>query len=165
MRYALPLLLFFLHGCGYVPIHEYSSRVLGESIYANVHISLEDPQNGVVIKDAVDSAIITRFKTSLAPRSLAQTYLDITVSSVTFSPLRYNASGYVITYRTTTRLAIQRQRHDKNESYQVMGTYDFEIQPNAIISDQSRFEAIQYSAQKALDHFIAQIAAQGTTIP
>jgi hypothetical protein len=39
--------------------------------------------------------------------------------------------------------------------------YDFEIEPNAIISDQARFEAIRQGAQKGIEAFIAQVAATG----
>ena len=46
-------------------------------------------------------------------------------------------------------------------NYRTKGTYDFDIEPNAIISDQVRFEAIRQGAQKALDAFVAQVAAQG----
>ena len=46
--------------------------------------------------------------------------------------------------------------------YTVSGVYDFNIEPQAIISDQARFEAIRLSSQKAIDVFIAQVAAQGS---
>lgn len=45
--------------------------------------------------------------------------------------------------------------------YMTIGNYDFDIEPNAIISDQVRFEAIRQGAQKGLDAFVAQVAAQG----
>jgi len=42
------------------------------------------------------------------------------------------------------------------------GNYDFAIEPNAVITDQERFDAINFSAQKAINSFIAQIAAEGS---
>jgi len=126
---------------------------------------MEDPQNTVIIKDAVDTAVITKFRTSLTPKSASQTHLKIKITSVTFLPLRYDTNGYVTTYRTTVSMSIDRIRQDKVHAYKTSGMYDFDIEPNAIISDQARFNAISVSAQKAIDAFIAQIAAEGSNSP
>jgi len=57
---------------------------------------------------------------------------------------------------------IDRIRSEKTHTYMTKGMYDFDIQPNAIISDQARFNAISVSAQKAIDAFIAAVAAEGS---
>ena len=48
-----------------------------------------------------------------------------------------------------------------SKRYNAVGNYDFTISPNAIITDQQRFDAIAKSATKALDSFVAQVAAEG----
>jgi hypothetical protein len=58
-------------------------------------------------------------------------------------------------------MSIERLKDEKKELYSTRGVYDFAIEPNAIISDQARFEAIRQGAQKGIDSFIAQVAAQG----
>lgn len=152
-------------GCGYVSAAHYAQSVVGESVSTEVLISMEDPQNTVIIKDAVDTAVITKFRTTLTSKSASQTHLKIKISSVGFSPLRYDTNGYVTTYRTTVSMHIDRTTQEKLHGYNVSGMYDFDIQPNAIISDQARFNAISLSAQKAIDAFIAQIAAEGSNPP
>lgn len=152
-------------GCGYVSAAHYAQSVLGESVSTEVLISAEDPQNTVIIKDAVAAAVITKFRTSLTSKSASQTHLKIKIASVTFSPLRYDTNGYVTTYRTTVTMNIQRIRGGKVHGYITSGMYDFDIEPNAIISDQARFTAISVSARKAIDVFIAQIAAEGSNLP
>lgn len=152
-------------GCGYVSAAHYAQSVVGESVSTEVLISMEDPQNTVIIKDAVDTAVITKFRTTLTSKSASQTHLKIKISSVGFSPLRYDTNGYVTTYRTTVNMHIDRTTQEKLHGYNVSGMYDFDIQPNAIISDQARFNAISLSAQKAIDAFIAQIAAEGSNPP
>jgi hypothetical protein len=163
MKLLLSLILTFLiAGCGYSPASHYAKNVVGESVSSEVVISMEDPQNTVIIKDAVDTAIITKFRTALVSKNGSQTHLKFVISSVGFFPLRYDINGYVITYRTTVLMRVQRISKDSQKAYMVSGMYDFNIEPNAIISDQARFEAIRQSSQKAIDVFIAQVAAEGT---
>lgn len=152
-------------GCGYVSAAHYAQSVVGESVSTEVLISMEDPQNTVIIKDAVDTAVITKFRTTLTSKSASQTHLKIRILSVGFSPLRYDTNGYVTTYRTTVNMHIDRMTSDKVYGYNTWGMYDFDIEPNAIISDQARFNAISLSAQKGIDAFIAQIAAEGSNPP
>ncbi len=152
-------------GCGYVSAAHYAQSVVGESVSTEVLISAEDPQNTVIIKDAVDTAVITKFRTSLTSKNASQTHLKIKISSVSFSPLRYDTNGYVVTYRTTVSMKVDRITLEKSHAYSTSGMYDFDIEPNAIISDQARFNAISLSAQKAIDVFIAQIAAEGSNPP
>ncbi|MDO9208520.1 MAG: LPS assembly lipoprotein LptE [Sulfuricurvum sp.] len=161
--YLLFLPLFLLiTGCGYLPASHYAKNVVGESVSTEVVISMEDPQNTVIIKDAVDTAMIVKFRTALVSKSSSQTHLKFQISSVTFTPLRYDSNGYVITYRTRVAMNIERISVGDKGNYTVSGVYDFNIEPNAIISDQARFEAIRFASQKAIDAFIAQVASQGT---
>ncbi len=155
------LLALLMSGCGYHPASHYAKNVVGESVSTEVVILMEDPQNSVIIKDAVDKAVITKFRTALVPKSRSATHLKIRVGSVAFSPLQYDTNGYIITYRTTVMMNITRMQGEQRAEYATRGIYDFAIEPNAIITDQSRFEAISQGAQKGLDSFIAQLAAEG----
>jgi len=161
---AAVLLLVLMAGCGYQPASHYAKNVVGESVSTEVVISMEDPQNSVIIKDAVDTAVITKFRTALVPKNSSMTHLKIAVASVDFIPLQYDINGYIITYRTTVTMSILRTTEGKSASYATRGNYDFAIEPNAIITDQARFEAIDQGAQKALDAFIAQLAAEGANL-
>lgn len=151
-------------GCGYSPASHYAQKVVGESISSEVVISMEDPQNTVIIKDAVDAAVITKFRTSLTARGISKTHLKFTIASVVLTPLRYDVNGYIITYRTTVAMGIDRISIENRTHYNVSGVYDFNIEPNAIVSDQARFEAIRQGAQKGIDNFVAQVAAQGARL-
>ncbi len=70
-------ILFMMAGCGYSPASHYAKNVVGESVSTEVVISMEDPQNTVIIKDAVDTAIITKFRTSLVSKSSSQDPFEI----------------------------------------------------------------------------------------
>ncbi len=161
MKFLALLLVMIMAGCGYSPASHYAQKVVGESVSTEVVISMQDPQNTVIIKDAVDTAVITKFRTSLVAHGLSKTHLKFAITSVGMTPLRYDINGYVITYRTTVAMSIERISGEIIQKYNVSGVYDFDIEPNAIVSDQARFEAIRQGAQKGIDSFVAQIAAQG----
>ncbi len=150
-----------LSGCGYKPSAQHARALLGERISTEVRVSLQDPQNSVLIKDALNKAVITRFRASLVPRAEAESHLVISIKELKFSPLQYNQNGYIVAYRTIIALDIERIIGEQRERYRASSVYDFTIEPNAIISDQARFEAIRQSAQKALDLFVAQAVSQG----
>ncbi len=148
--------------CGYKPSAKYSREVVGERISTSVTISAQDPENTVIIKDAVDSAIIEVFHASLTSRNYSDTHLSLSISPPSYSPIQYNNDGYVIAYRTTITLAIIRETSGVKKSYSTKGTYDFSIVPNAVITDQERFDAIRFSASKAISAFVAQVSAEGS---
>ena len=166
LKRAASLLLFAallvgMAGCGYKPSAHYAKAVVGERVSTEVIVSMQDPENTVIIKDAVQTAVITRFKSSLTDKSISDTHLRITLRKVGFTPLQYDENGYIVVYRTTVTLAISRETGKSLRNYIVSGIYDFTIEPNAIISDQARFDAIRYGAQKAIDNFVARVAAEG----
>ncbi|MEN4053612.1 MULTISPECIES: LPS assembly lipoprotein LptE [Sulfurimonas] len=170
MKSLLPLFLFsFLllefSGCGYKPSSKYSRVVVGEKISTNVVISAQDPENTVLIKDAVDKAIIEVFRASLVEKRYADTDLSFSISEPRYTPIQYNADGFVIAYRATITMHITRETKDVKKNYNAVGTYDFAIAPNAVITDQERFDAIKYSTQKAIAAFIAQVSAEGSRQP
>lgn len=162
MKYWILSALIFWSGCGYQPASHYAKNIVGESVSSEVVVSMGDPQNTVIIKDAVDTAVITKFRSALVSKSNSKTHLKITIQSVTFTPLRYDTNGYIITYRTNVVMHVDRIVGDKIAAYRTQGLYDFAIEPNAIITDQARFEAIRQGAQKGIDSFIAQVAAEGS---
>jgi hypothetical protein len=158
----LLFLLLELSGCGYRPSSQYSRKIVGDKISTNVVISAQDPENSVLIKDAVDRAIIETFHASLVEKKYADTDLSFSISEPSYTPIQYNTDGFVIAYRATIILHIARETKNSRKKYNAVGTYDFAIAPNAVITDQERFDAIKYSAQKAIASFIAQVAAEGS---
>lgn len=162
---VLLLMLMDLTACGYKPSSQYARAVVGEKVSTSVIISAEDPENTVVIKDAVDSAIIQIFHASLVDKSESDSHLTFSISEPTYAPIQYNSDGYVISYRANLVLSTFRESKGKSKRYQSTGTYDFSVDPNAVLTDQQRFDAIKYSAQKAISSFVAQISAEGSQKP
>lgn len=158
---ALLLMVLLTGGCGYKPSSHFTKEVVGDTLSVQVLISTNDPENTVLIRDAVETAVLTRFKASLVKQGVAETHLNVILKKVNFKPLQYDDNGYVIAYRTKVELQIYRMTTTATKLYTVRGIFDFIVEPNAIISDQARFDAIRSSADKALDSFVAQMAAEG----
>ena len=161
LSFLLITLLF--SGCGYVPSAKFSRVVVGDSISTSVKISIIDPENTVIIKDAVDSAIIEVFHASLVPKEISKTHLTIGLSNPSYSAIQYDSDGFIVAYRTTVSLSILRDTKGSTEKkkYTARGTYDFSVTPNAVITDQERFDAIKFGSVKAIKSFVAQVSAEG----
>ncbi len=158
----LSVLSLLVVGCGYKPSSKYSREVVGEKISTSVIISAQDPENTVIIKDAVDAAIVEIFHASLTTKDYSDTHLTISISPPRYAPIQYNADGYVVGYRATISLVIQRQTGKTTKNYKTSGTYDFSIAPNAVVTDQDRFDAIKFSSIKAIASFVATVSAEGS---
>ena len=157
-------LLLHLSGCGYKPSAKFARGIVGEKISTTVIISSEDPENTVLVKDAVDKAILTVFHASLSDKEHADTNLVLSIGTPAYSPIEYNDNGFIISYRATIGLSIMRETKDIKKKYTARGTYDFSVVPNAVLTDQERFDAIKFSSLKAITSFIAQVSAEGVHI-
>jgi hypothetical protein len=167
MRRSLSVFLFLLvlvSGCGYMPASKQARKVVGDKIFVEVEVVLEDPENAVLIKDAARKAVVIRFHSSLVPQKQARTSLWVSLAGVSFSPLQYDSNGYVVVYRTNVSLQVVRRNNGEKKSYRARGNFDFAIEPNAVITDSQRFDAISQASVKALDSFIAQVGAEWTKL-
>ena len=158
----LLFLIFFMLGCGYKPASKITKEVLGEDIFLRVIVSVEDPQNSVLIKDALTDALITRLGKRIVPEPFAQTKLIVSIGSVSFLPITFNRDGDVASYKATVILNIRTIFKDgKSTSTNTSGTYDFPIGNDSVISDSQRFDAIRSASYEALDEYIAVISVRG----
>ncbi|WP_331774209.1 LPS assembly lipoprotein LptE [Sulfurospirillum sp. 1612] len=162
MKYLAVFLMVFLLGCGYKPSSYYTQKVLGEKIYVDVSISRKDPKNSVIIKDALNEAVVGRFGGKLVSKDKASSYLYISIASVSFVPTVYDSDGYVIEYKTKVVLnTTYETKLNKKESFTTTGEYDFPIEANSVISDTKRFDAIRYASLDAVNEIISKISIVG----
>jgi len=155
-------LLVIVSACGYKPTSVYTKNVLGNRIYVKVETSLEDPENSVLIRDAVNEAVIYEFDAKIAKEESATSKLFVKLEEVNFQPIEYDENGYVIAYKTNvTLLTTYHDRRQKVKSLKTHGDYDFNIASNSVISDTKRFTAIKEASQKAIDAFISRISVEG----
>ncbi|WP_300364668.1 LPS assembly lipoprotein LptE [Hydrogenimonas sp.] len=162
--FALHSSLFTLAGCGYKPTTAYTQKVLSGKIYTDVEVYLRDPENAVLVKDALNEAIVSRFGANIADKDDATTVLHVKFNNVDFTPIQYDTNGYAIYYRAKVSLEIRYDSPVDSGTETVSGFYDFPIQPRAIISDALRFQAIKKGSGKALDAFVSRITLRGVKL-
>jgi hypothetical protein len=154
--------MVFLTACGYKPTSIYTKKVLGASIYVKVETSLEDPENSILIRDALNEAVIYKFNAKTTAKEQATAQLYVKLEHVGFQPIEYDNNGYVIAYKTNvTLLTRYHDRYGKENSLRTEGDFDFNIASNSVISDTKRFNAIKEASQKAIDAFISRISVEG----
>ncbi len=66
--FAFGLILLFISACGYTPASKQARKVVGNRLFVEVTVSLQDPENAVLIKDAARNAVLTRFHSSLVSK-------------------------------------------------------------------------------------------------
>lgn len=165
MRTVLFFLIVLLFtSCGYKPSSQFARGVIGKKVYATVEIYIADPENAVIIKDALFQALLSRFRVSVVKEIASQTHLDVRLSSLSFSPIEYDENGYVVAKRATVHLSIKREKNQTVKNYAVSGTYDFAIEPNGLVSDTERFKAIKEASLKAIDGFVTKLAVEGAMV-
>ncbi|NEW61568.1 hypothetical protein GSY74_09760 [Sulfurovum sp. bin170] len=155
------LLALMLTACGYKPSSHFTPKTIGEKVYTEVEVSLSDPENAVLVKDALNRALYSRLKSLATTKEEADSTIKVAYHSIKFTPLQYDKNGYVVYYQANIRLKFELIKGKSREERFIVGRYEFAIRPSAIISNDLRFQAIEKGSIRALDQFIAYISSKG----
>ena len=161
--FMLIVSMFMIIGCGYKPSSYYEKIVLGDKIYAKVLMDIQNPENSVLVKDAINEAIVSKFKSKIVAKKIyADSQLYVKFNNIYFKPIAYDKDGYIISYKAEVSLDIKYiDKAGQQNSFTVNGSYDFPIEPNSVISDTKKFEAIKFSSYKAISEFVSKISILG----
>jgi len=158
---GVSMILLLLTSCGYKPSSHFTQKSIGEKVYTQVEVSLSDPENAVLIKDALNRALYSRLKSLATKKEEADSIIKVAYQSIGFTPLQYDKNGYVVHYQANIVLKFEMIKGDKKEKREIVGRYEFPVRPSAIISNDLRFKAIERGSVNALDQFIAYVASKG----
>ncbi|EKT0453797.1 hypothetical protein QDH62_000369 [Campylobacter jejuni] len=152
----------FLGACGYVPTSKIANNIFDEKVYVNVELSQQDPKNSIYVADTLKEMVISKLGRKLALKHEADDVINVKMNNLEFIPLAYDKNGYVISYKAKLNLDFNVVFKDgSSQAFSTSGSYNFEISPNSIISDSSRYEAIRAASSEAFDEFISVIAIKG----
>ena len=163
------LLSFTLISCGYKPTTQYVKDELGynSKYYVNMKIAVNSAKNSVIIKDAVNDAIISKFGGKLVSRpSEADTTMDVSLDSVSTSAIQYDTDsssstyGYANLYRTTVSISVSYSNKNSEGSFSVSDSFEFAVDGSSTVSESAKFQAIKSAASKAFDRVISSIAVR-----
>jgi hypothetical protein len=154
-------ILLIITACGYRPSSHFTPKTIGKKVYTEVVVSLSDPENAVLIKDALGRALYSRLKSLATTKREADSTIRVSYDSIQFHPLQYDKSGYVVYYQANIRLKFEFIKDGVVDERFIVGRYEFPIRPSAIISTDLRFKAIERGSIRALDEFIAYLSSKG----
>ncbi len=161
MRGIIYILMIIFIGCGYRPSANFTDKTLGKRVYTDIIVSLSDPQNSVLIKDAIYKALYSRLDSAVTDKRRADSIIKIKYKSIKFKPLQYDTHGYVVYYQADTTLDFTFIKDKRIIKKSITGRYSFPIRPSAIISTSLRFEAIKNGSDRAIEQFIAYLSGLG----
>ena len=159
--YVILLSLMVLTACGYKPSAHYAAKLIGEKVYTQVDVSLSDPENAVLTKDALNMALQTRLKRRVSKEKNADSSIFVFYKDIRFIPLQYDRNGYVVFYQAHIILDFTFKKEKIVENRKIVGRFEFPIRASAIISNDLRLKAIEKGSLKALDEFITYLSAKG----
>lgn len=155
-------LTLFITACGYRPATTYAKQELRGNVFVKLNVSLEDPRNSVLVKDAVTKILIQKIGSNLVDNEKeADVIMDLNISSVSLATLQYDADGFNQLYKATVVIGVKYFRKDNNnkvKSFSVDGEHDFAIDRGASINDSNRFDAITKAADRAVTEMLSRIA-------
>lgn len=169
MFYAKKVFLFIFSfslalsfsACGYKPSAYYAKQEMAGNVYVRLNVSLEDPRNSVLVKDAVTKILIQKLDSNLVDNEKdADVVMDLGINNVVITALQYDAHGYNKLYKAQVYIKVDYFRKDsgKRKSFTVEGEYDFAVDVGGTITDANRYEAISKASDDAVTEIISRIA-------
>ena len=148
--------------CGYRPSATYAKQEMRGSVFVRLNVSLEDPRNSVLVKDAVTKILIQKLGSNMVDNEReADVIMDLAISKVTLKTLQYDRDGYNKLYRANVVIDVKYFRKDndnKIKTFSVDGEHDFAIDKGTSINDSHRFTAITKASDKAVTEILSRMA-------
>ncbi|MCD4757017.1 MAG: hypothetical protein K8R39_01970 [Arcobacteraceae bacterium] len=152
--------LFMLSGCGYKPSSYYAKNEISGKVYVDLEMDIENSQNSVLVKDAMNEMVLSRFNAQLTQnKEEADTQVFVRLASVSHSVMASDNEGYAKTYRANVTISVIYQKRDQEKkNLSVSNYYDYNVEANSLVSDQQKQEAVKNAATKALGDLFSKIA-------
>jgi len=154
-------LFLILTGCGYKPSIKYQDNLLSEKIKVENKIDIKNPRETIFLKDAINDAVFTILNKNLCYEN-CDTILKIHSANYYLSVLDYDKNGFPSLYRANVSLNVTLiDKNKKSYNYEVSGIYDFRVESNSIINDETKLNAYKQATINALNKLFALIAKDG----
>ena len=153
-------LIFLFSGCGYKPSSHYAKKSVYGNVFVDIDVSIHDPKNAVLIKDAMNEIVVSRFDARLVENKKdANTQLLLNLNNISMQVLQYDNEGFENLYRAVVTVGVNYKNDNGQQGHiNVSGTYDFAVDGQNEISEAKRFEAIKQASSKALEEVISKLA-------
>ena len=151
--------MLLLTACGYKPVSHYSRQIAAKPLYLEVTLSHKNPDSGVFLKDAMWEALQYRLGSRITDDVQTAERLKVSYRVVSLVALGYDTHGYVERYRVNLETTFDLLTGGRHIRRTIRTTHDADVTPSAMESSRAKREAIKACAVKAVDRFIAFMAA------
>jgi hypothetical protein len=146
--------------CGYKPVSHYTQHTIQAPLYLKVNLSSKEPDSGVSLKDTLRQAIVHRLGVSVTTETTAPSKLMVSYDAVSYTALGYDTNGYVERYRVNVTTQFTLTTKGSTIQRSIKTTHEADVTPSALESSRAKREAIKACTQKAVDQFVAFMAAR-----
>jgi len=159
--YSLPvvIVMLLLTACSYQPVSRISRQTIAAPLYLKVRFSAKIPESSVILKDRLRQAIAHRLAVPLTDAADASSRLVVDFGKISYTPLGYDDNGYVERYRVTVTTLFDLQSRNRTIRREIRTSQEADVTPSALESSRAKEEAITSCTKKAVDQFVAFVAA------
>jgi hypothetical protein len=97
---------------------------------------------------------------STTTKSSASSRLIVSYNHISYTALGYDSNGYVERYRVNVSTRFDLTTQGRHISRVIKTTQEADVTPSALESSRAKREAIKACTEKAVDQFVAFIAAE-----
>lgn len=156
-------LCVIFYGCGYKPMAYFANKALGDKVCVILKPNMENIEESVRIKDAINESIYTRFHSRIVSESEADSILRVDVTNIKDSIIATNSQGFATFYRINIVIRYTFNKEGKEYSFVNPGYYDYAASlTSPLITYNNRSVAIVEAAKQSLDRFISQVGYSGS---
>jgi len=152
--------MLLLTACGYKPVSHYTKQSIQSPLYLKVKLSKKEPDSGISLRDALRQAIIHRLGVSVTTESHAVSKLIVSYEDISYTALSYDSNGYVERYRVNVTTVFDLKAKTDHFRRAIKTTHEADVTPSALESSKAKRDAIQACTEKAVDQFVAFVAAR-----
>lgn len=149
-------------GCGYRPASSYAKTAIEGNVYVDLKINIDNSQNSVLVKDAMNEMVLNQFDTTLTNnKNEADTFVLVELSGVSHVSISTDDNGHTKSYRTAVSIKVSYNKTGEDiKTLSVSDYYDYTVDTDSVITDQKKKLAVKIASTKALSNIFSKIAIQ-----
>lgn len=158
--------IFMLFGCGYRPLAYFGKEMFGNSVYVEVIINPKFPKSGVLAKDTLNKALLSRFHIDIASKQEAQSKIIMDLRKIDFTSIAQDDQGFTTHYKITVDIDFKYTSiYGENYVITSSGSSDYASTENmtSIATEKSQLDAINLAVEQAINKFVSKTFYQGAT--
>ncbi|NKQ40755.1 MAG: hypothetical protein HF962_04210 [Sulfurovum sp.] len=157
---SITISALLLSACGYKPVSHYTSAMVVEPLYLVVKLSSKEPDTGLFLKDELRKAIAHRLGIRTSKDEEAPSRLIVLYNNISYTALGYDTDGYVERYRVNMTTEFRFKSEKEEFVKKIITSHEADVTQSALESSRAKQEAIKESTKKAVDIFVAFMAAK-----